>query len=247
MGRISSIWRLSTATIIVLAALGRSAHAGPPYVLDDPEPTDYRHFEIYAFETGTAVRGATDIQAGIDFNYGGAPDLQLTAVLPITYSTPAGSASPIGFGNIELAAKYRIVHQEDAVLDVAVFPRLFLPSGGEEQHVAFFLPIWAEKDWKDWSAFGGGGCELNRGGGDRDFCIGGVVVTRRVAAGLRPGVEVYHRSPDVQGGRATTSVAAGVIYDLTETYHLLGYVGRGVQNADETNQVTWYSSVLFTF
>ena len=29
--------------------------------------------------------------------------------------------------------------------------------------------------------------------------------------------------------------------------HLLGYVGRGIQNADETDRFNWYTSVLFTF
>jgi hypothetical protein len=28
---------------------------------------------------------------------------------------------------------------------------------------------------------------------------------------------------------------------------LLGYVSRGIENANETNQVSWYASLLFTF
>ena len=40
---------------------------------DDPEPTDYRHFEIYTFTQGTAARDGASGEGGIDFNYGGAP------------------------------------------------------------------------------------------------------------------------------------------------------------------------------
>jgi hypothetical protein len=58
------------------------AMAGPPYMTDDPEPTDYKHFEIYNFTNGTATRANTSGEAGIDINYGGAPNLQLTATLP---------------------------------------------------------------------------------------------------------------------------------------------------------------------
>jgi hypothetical protein len=36
-------------------------------------------------------------------------------------------------------------------------------------------------------------------------------------------------------------------YDLNDNYHLLGYVRRGIENTDETDQVSWYASVLFTF
>jgi hypothetical protein len=61
------------------------ALAGPPYVTDDPEPVAPGHFEIYLYAGGSAARGGSDGQSGIDFNYGAAPDLQLTAVLPLSW------------------------------------------------------------------------------------------------------------------------------------------------------------------
>ena len=64
------------------------ALAGPPYMTDDPEPTDYRHFEIYTFTNGTATRDGTSGEGGIDFNYGGAPNLQLSATVPAGYNVP---------------------------------------------------------------------------------------------------------------------------------------------------------------
>jgi len=226
------------------------ATAGPPYLSDDPEPTDYRHFEIYAFSNGMATRGDTSGASGIDFNYGGAPNLQLTATIPVAYDSPASGPLVGGLGNIELAAKYRFLTQQNAGLDVAVFPRLFLPSGASnvgDQHASFLLPIWMEKDWGPWSAFGGGGCEINRGGDSRDFCLTGLVVTRQIASNLQMGVEIFHQTPDTRGGEATTSLGVGVRYDLSENYHLLGYVGRGIQNADATDRFNWYTSFLFTF
>jgi hypothetical protein len=42
-------------------------------------------------------------------------------------------------------------------------------------------------------------------------------------------------------------VGLGARYDLTDSYHLLGYFNRGVQNANETNQYSWYAALLFTF
>ena len=44
----------TVAIALSLAALalcsGRTAFAGPPFQTDDPDPVDYRHFEMYAFE-----------------------------------------------------------------------------------------------------------------------------------------------------------------------------------------------------
>jgi hypothetical protein len=48
---------------LALALLTRTAFAGPPYVADDPEPTDYRHFEIYTFNNGTTTRDGTTARA----------------------------------------------------------------------------------------------------------------------------------------------------------------------------------------
>ena len=44
--------------------------AGPPYLTDDPVPTDTGHWEIYAFATGEGPRLDVDADAGLDLNYG---------------------------------------------------------------------------------------------------------------------------------------------------------------------------------
>src|SRR6202041_3396059 len=103
-----------------LVLLTRSAIAGPPYVSDDPEPTDYKHFEIYAFTNGLTARDGTAGQSGIDFNYGAAPDLQLTATVPEGFERPIGGGTDVGWSNVQLAAKYRFLHQDGFGLDVSI-------------------------------------------------------------------------------------------------------------------------------
>ncbi len=58
---------------------------------------------------------------------------------------------------------------------------------------------------------------------------------------------LFHQTPDTQSGLATTSVGVELRYDLNDNIHLLGYLGRGVQNVAQTDQVNWYTSILFTF
>jgi hypothetical protein len=158
---------------LFVAMLAQPALAGPPYVSDDPEPTDYKHFEIYTFNNGTSTRDGTAGESGIDFNYGAAPDLQLTATLPGGFDRPAGGGTGFGPSNVELAAKYRFLHQDSFGLDVSIFPRVFLPSGSNvigDNRASLLLPVWVQKDWRGgWSAFGGGGCTITEGRG-LDFC-----------------------------------------------------------------------------
>jgi hypothetical protein len=238
------------AAIILLVGFTISSFAGPPYRSDDPEPTDYRHYEIYAFTNGIVTQDGTSAAAGVDFNYGGAPNLQLTATVPLSYAFSSPGSVVGGLSNIELAAKYRFLTQANAGFDVAIFPRLFLPSASShvgQSHASFLFPIWIQKDWDKWSAFGGGGCEINRGGLSQDFCLTGVVVTNQITSNMQVGLEIFHQTPDTQGGSATTSLGAGFRYDLNDHYHLLGYIGRGIENAQANDRFNWYTAVLFTF
>jgi hypothetical protein len=244
-----SVRQLFLGAALLLGAM-TPAVAGPPYLSDDPEPTDFHHFEIYTFSSGTVTRDGTSGEAGIDFNYGAAPNLQLTAVLPAGYDFSASNPAMGGISNIELAAKYRFLTQDTVGVDVAIFPRVLLRSASSavgEQHASLLVPLWLEKDWGQWSAFGGGGCEINRGGDSQNFCLMGVAVTRQFTPKLQVGIEIFHQTPDTLGGEATTSSGIGVRYDLNDNVHLLGYLGRGLQNVGQTDQFNWYTSVLFTF
>jgi hypothetical protein len=246
-GRLAQ-WRARCG--LLLALFAEPAIAGPPYVSDDPEPTDYKHFEIYTFDTGIAARGGTAGESGIDFNYGAVPDLQLTATLAGGFARPAGASTTWGPDNIELAVKYRFLHQDGFGLDVSFFPRVFLPSGSDiigDNRTSLLLPIWIQKDWNGgWSTFGGGGCTVSELRAV-DFCQVGGVLNYQLLPKLQIGAELFHQTADLVGIPASTSVGVGWRYDLSDTYHLLGYVRRGIENTNQTDQFSWYTSVLFTF
>jgi hypothetical protein len=229
------------------AALAAPAWAGPPYVTDDPQPTERGHWEIYNFVTGTHLEGDTSGEAGLDFNYGGAEDLQLTLVIPAAYDRSEGETH-VGMGVVEAAAKLKIVHQDKDSWrpDVAVFPRLFLPTAPARfasRHANLLLPVWAEKDFGPWAVFGGGGFQLNPGSGNRDFWTGGIAVTRQVSARLNLGAEITHRTRDASEGRDFTGANLGVIYKLTDHWSLLASGGPGLQNARSEGRYDFYVSL----
>jgi hypothetical protein len=170
--------------------------------------------------------------------------------LPIGFDRPAPANTSFGLCNIELAAKYRFLHQDSFGLDVSVFPRVFLPSPTKNignNTASLLLPVWVQKDWNGgWSAFGGGGCVVS-GRSAQNFCLAGGVVTYQLLPKLQLGVELFHQTADGSGTLATTSIGIGARYDISDTYHLLGYIRRGIENANEADQFSWYASVLFTF
>lgn len=235
---------------ILACALPSAAFAGPPYITDDPEPTEAGHYEIYLFASGTRTQEGRGGAFGLDMSYGAAPDLQLSMTVPVAFENPGGGPLIGGIGNVEIAAKYRILHQETNGVDLSVFPRVFLPSASDrvgDQHASLFLPFWIGKHMGQWTTFGGGGCALNNGADARDFCLVAWAVSYRVQENLELGAEIYHQTPDAVGASHATGLGFGARFDKSETLHFVGSFGPGIQHADETNQISAYAAVLFTF
>jgi hypothetical protein len=234
---------------VALQFSAMTVSAGPPYATDDPEPTAFGHYENYLYTSGAHGDGGTGADFGVDFNYGAAADLQLTVVLPLGLEHASGAAATTGLGNVQLAAKYRLSHQRDVGWNVALFPRVFLPSISRQigaRHGYFQLPLWLGREFGPWSTFGGGGCEFNRAGTDRNYCFGGWALTRQLSPKLQLGAEVFHRGADAVAARSSTALGAGARYDVSASLHLLAAGGGGIRNATSEQQYSWYAALLFT-
>lgn len=242
-------WHRIAFAAALLALSTVPALAGPPFLTDDPEPTDTGHYEIHFFSEGASARDGHDGSTGIDFNYGAAPDLQLSAVVPINWVSATGAGTTTGLGNIELGAKYKFAHQQDNGLDAAFYPTLILPAGSSavgDNHASLMLSLWLQRSTGAWTVFGGGGCELNRGNGSKDFCMMGAALAWQVREHLQIGAEIFHQTADTRGGVASTDINFGAICDLNEHFHLTASIGRGLQHRDEADRLMWYASLLWT-
>jgi hypothetical protein len=233
-------------SMVAAAMLASPAWAGPPFVSDDPEPTEAGHWEIYGFAAGTHVPDGTDGGMGFDINYGGAKDLQLTAVVPLDYQT--GHDGSAGLGNIELAAKYKFLHQSDGTLvpDVAFFPRAFVPTAGQRfgsRRLSLLLPLWAQKDFGKWSLFGGGGYTINPGAGQRNFWLTGIGLSRAIGDRFMLGGEIYRQTADADDARRFTAVNVGGSYRLSDHWSLLTSAGPGIEHARSQGRATFYAAL----
>jgi hypothetical protein len=224
--------------------------AGPPYVTDDPQPTDTGHWEIYAFGSGEHVAGGAAGQTGLDINYGAAKGLQLNVVAPADYDT--GPPARFGAGDVELAAKYEFIRQRAGgwLPDIAVYPRLFLPTSGAglgDGRASLFLPVFAQKDFGAWSTFGGGGYDINPGPGNRNYWLLGWALTRKINDRLSLGGEIYRQTSDMVGKPATTAVAIGATYQLTTHFALMASGGPSLDSARGAQQSAIYLALQFTY
>lgn len=224
--------RYATASVAALA-LATPAWAGPPFLTDDPEPTEFSHWEIYAPLFETDGRGADYGGAlGAEFNYGARPGVQVTVGLPVAFAHDR-SGYTTGRGDLELSVKYRFFQDKAHGISIAAFPGATLPTGVRAlsaRRVTALLPVWAQKNAGAWSVFGGGGYALNPGRGNRDYWTGGIAVTRTLSSQLLFGLEATRQGADTRGGHASTSLGAGGIMQISRGFRILGSVGPTISD-----------------
>lgn len=235
------------AAFISLSVASQTA-AGPPYLTDDPAPTDRQHWEVYAFVAGEGLGSSIDEDAGLDLNYGAFEGVQLTATLPVSFRHSAPEGWQSGTGDAELAVKYRFLHDQKNGVSVAVFPRAILPTAAHStgEKARFLLPVWAEKDFAGGtSVFGGGGFTRNPGTGNRDFWQAGIAATQDLTKSVSVGAEITRQGADAENGTAQTRFGLGSIVRLSDRYALL--FSGGPTRADHRTSYRFYGALGLNF
>jgi len=236
--------------VAALALVGAAAPAiaGPPYLTDDPVPTDTGHWEIYAFTAGEGHRWTFDGDAGFDLNYGPVDAVQLTATLPLSFGHAPYERSRSGTGDVELGVKYRFFHDEKNGLSAAIFPRAILPTAAHSpgEKTRYLLPLWIGKDFSGGtSVFGGGGFTINPGTGNRDFWQAAIAATQDITKKLSIGAEITRQSADTEDGTAQTRLGIGSVIKLSDHYALL--VSSGPTWADHHTSYRFYAALGLNF
>jgi hypothetical protein len=220
---------------VLTFGIARAALGGPPFITDDPEPVDFQHWEFYVASMQSKLGGDWSGTAPhFELNYGVVPDLQLHTIIPLAYDSPPEGAAHYGMGDIELGAKYRFIQETNGWPQAGIFPLLELPAGSERNnlgngHTQAFLPLWVQKSWGSWTAYGGGGYGLNSFSGRDNWGFAGAVLQKQVLTNVLIGVEVYHQTLyQTDFPNLGTAFNVGTVIDFSDNYHLLFSVGRSI-------------------
>ncbi len=222
------------AAALALVLVPEVARAGPPFITDDPEPVEYRHWEFYlATQHLLTADGAIGTAPHVEINYGAIPNLQLHLIAPLAYAWTRGGPLLYGPGDVELGAKLRFVQEGTWIPMVGTFPQLELPVGNASRGlgagtVRAFFPLWLQKSFGDWTSYGGGGLWLNPGAGNRNFWYFGWQVQRRLSDLVVLGGEAFYTTPDRVDGSGDLRFNLGLILDLSELHHLMVSAGRSI-------------------
>jgi hypothetical protein len=230
--------------------LSATALAGPPFRTDDPEPVEYKHWEVYVASQYFDFKDGSIMTAPhVEINYGAIPNLQLHLIAPMVNANPAGEKAHYGYGDTELGAKYRFIQESDWRPMVGIFPLLEIPTGKSSEGLGagaaqLFLPLWLQKSFEPWTTYGGGGYWINPGQDNQNYWFLGWVVQREISKKLTLGAEVYHQTPNVEGGDSSTGFNVGGFINFTDTQHLLFSAGRDFTGP---NHFSYYLAYQLTF
>ncbi len=209
--------------------------AGPPFVTDDPEPVEYRHWEVYlASQYDHEPEGASGTLPHVEVNYGVIPNLQLHLIAPLAFDAPSGESRQTGYGDTEVGAKYRFMGTGEDQLQVATFPLAELPTGSSARglgsgHLQVFLPVWLQKTFGAWTTYGGAGYWINPGTTNRNWLFTGLLVQRQILPDLAVGTEIFHETAKGAAAGSDTKMNFGLIWDLSDMAHILASAGPTIQ------------------
>jgi hypothetical protein len=242
-----------SAAIALVAGPSSLAYAGPPFVTDDPEPTDYGHFEIYLYSQGTQDGDTkTGTALGLDMNYGALPNLQISLSVPVDFSAPQRRRTVFAVSDVELGVKYRFVEEsaDGWRPQVSFYPSIDTSLGGSRANGGSgatheFLPLWAQKSFGGWTTFGGGGLRINPGRDGVNSWFAGWGFLRRLTDRFQLGAEIFHETAEARMEKATAGVNVGAIYDLSDAFHFVASTGTDVE---DRGAATWsyYAALEWT-
>lgn len=229
-----------------LALLSEAAHAGAPFLTDDPNVVATGHYELLVFYQQTlSGDGRSGTLPGLELHYGPVERLELDLIAPLAFSTPRGERTQRGYGDTILGLKYSLLDEGEANPQIGFAPKLDLPTGNADRGLgsggaALFLPIWIQRTRGDFRTYGGGGYWINRGSNNRNYWFAGLEAEYRFTTAWTLGAEVFYTTPQTSLSRSTTGFNVGGSYVFSPHDQVLYSLGRGLRNVSETNRISSY-------
>ncbi len=129
--------------------------------------------------------------------------------------------------------------------------RAFAPTTASQFGPArwnLLLPIWAQKDWRPWSLFRGGGYQIKPEPGGRNFWQSGLTLTRDVTKRLNlRGGDLLPGRADAGRARLHRRQRRGDLQAEQPPQQVLLAGGPGVEHARQEGRYDFYLSLEATY
>jgi hypothetical protein len=225
----SSIKRKSSwfKLAVLAVALAGNLFAGPalayhPMMTDDPGTTEHRHFELEWGHEFLCPEGSMDDYSGyVAIKSGLAPGLEFDTALGYTMWRDVEDLSASGWGDAELALKWRFLGDGDGPNNLGLEAIFALPSGEEEKdlrggdEIIPTLFMFGTVGGGDWRVLLNGGITVLPD--ENDVAVGGLGLEWTASGRLALIGEIYGEGDfERGGGNDPVMASAGAIYGAND-------------------------------
>ena len=222
--------------------------AGPPFLTDDPQPVDFKHWEFYISSVNTRQqKDWSGTSPHIEVNYGIVPDVQIHLLLPVNYHYVQHEYTHFGYANTEFGIKYRFIQESDDSPQIGTFPIIEISTINNSEfgngYTQIYLPIWMQKSWGKYTTYGGAGYWINPGINNKNWIFAGWEVQYDFSTMITLGGELYYHTADANDSRSVTGFNMGGSINFSSKTHFIFSLGRNVAHQ---NFFSSYIGMLWT-
>ena len=208
-------------------------YAGPPFNTDDPEPVDYKHLEYLISSMSVFQRNFyTGTLPHFEANYGVIPNVQLHIIMPLNYNFINSKIFQYGYNNTEVGVKYRFIEESDNIPQIGIYPIFELPttynSEFNNNKTEFYIPLWVQKSWNNFTTYGGTGYWFNPGKNNKNWSFSGWELQYKFSGFLTLGGEMCYRTAPVTDSKSALAFNIGGFLNFTSTFHIIFSFGRSI-------------------
>jgi hypothetical protein len=240
---------LAGSLLCALALSPVNGHCGAPFETEDPNTVAAGQVELLFFYASTlAATGRSGSAPGLEVHLGVLEGLEIDLVPALAFDRPSGGTTQRGYGDTTLSLKYRVIAESEIVPLVSLVPRLTIPTGNGDRGLGnggrqIFLAASLLKTLGSLQTYGNAGYWINNGSDNRNYWFLGWQAQYQFSDTWIVGAEIFHTTGQQTGQRPSTGFDVGGYYVINSKSQLLFSIGRGLQNAEQTNRVSAYAGI----
>jgi hypothetical protein len=222
-------------------------YAGPPFITDDPEPVDFKHWEFYISSINLiGEHNSSGTLPHFEVNYGLIPEVQVHLLTPMNYEYNS-SQMKFGYCNTEFGIKYRLLDETQDMPQIGTFPILEIPTVKNDVFgngkLQAYLPLWMQKSYGKFTTYGGCGYWINPGINNKNWFYTGWEAQYDFLDALTLGGEFYYQTAQTTYIKASAGFNLGGFINFSPKFHIIFSFG---DNFGSNNVITTYTGFLWT-
>jgi hypothetical protein len=245
------IYQMFRVVIILIVFLGQFSVviAGPPFLTDDPEPVDFKHWEFYISTINVLEPdNFSGTLPHFETNYGIFPNTQVHLLLPLNYTFQTHQKLSFGYAYTEFGIKYRFIKETENFPQIGTFPIIEIPTIQNNQFsnnkFQLYIPVWIQKSWDKITTYGGCGYWFNPGTNNKNWIFAGWLLQYDFSKKITLGGELFYHSAASNDDSPLLGFNVGGFLNITNKSHFI--ISAGHNFFSSGNIFMFYAGFLWT-